>query len=273
MKIIGKALALVLFFVGGWLLLGQVNYLEWWGISAVTKNSEEKISEFIKENIERTEDVIKDKEIVQKIDSLLKRIMDSNNMDEDVKLIILDKEAINAFALPTDYLIINSGLIQACESAEALSGVMAHELGHIRLNHVRKKIIKELGVSVLVSSTSGSGGEVARQITKTLSSSAYDRSLEEEADEKAVEYLIKAHINPEPLATFFYLLSTKEPEFISDFEWLSTHPTSEKRAEQIIELMNANGQNKAYNDALSVESWTTLKADLKARSEESLFEK
>ncbi len=178
MKVLGKGLLLVLIFVGGWLLLSQINFREWWGIDKASEKSEERISEFIKENLERTEDIIKDKKVTQKLDSLLERITDRNNLNRnEIKLIILNKPEVNAFALPTDYLVVNSGLIQACESPEALSGVLAHELGHMQLNHVRKKLIKELGLAVLISSTSGGGGEVVRQVTQTLSSTAYDRSF------------------------------------------------------------------------------------------------
>ena len=258
MKVLGKGLLLVLIFVGGWLLLSQINFREWWGIDKASENSEERISEFIKENLERTEDIIKDKKVTQKLDSLLERITDRNNLNRnEIKLIILNKPEVNAFALPTDYLVVNSGLIQACESPEALSGVLAHELGHIQLNHVRKKLIKELGLAVLISSTSGGGGEVVRQVTQTLSSTAYDRSLEEEADEKAISYLLEANIDPEPLAEFFYLLSMKEPDFMPDLAWLSTHPTSEDRAKEIMRLISS-ADKASFTEALSESSWKEL---------------
>lgn len=259
MKIVVKFIILIATFIGGWFLLSQIDWVEKWGVKRVSEDSEEKISEFIKENIERTEEIVKDREVIETIDSLLKRITKRNNLRrEDIKLVILNKSEVNAFALPTDYLVINSGLIKACESPEALTGIMAHELGHIQLNHVRRKLIKELGLAVLVSSTSGGGGEVIKQITHTLSSSAYDRSLEMEADEQAFDYLLKANVNPEPLAEFFYSLAMDQPDIVSDLQWLNTHPDSKERAEIIVQRLSSENKANEFEQIIDPSSWSKL---------------
>jgi len=263
MKTILRGILLLLLFVGGWFLLSQIDYMERWGIKKMSEKSEAKLSEFVKENIERTEEVIKDEAIKNKVDSILKKVLRDNHFEDDqVKLMLINKTEVNAFALPSGYIIIHSGLIARCETPEALAGVMAHELGHIKLNHIRKKLIKELGLAVVISSTGGGSGEAARQITKTLSSSAYDRSLEQDADKEAVKYLINAEIDPEPLATFFYLLSADQPDFMSDFAWLSTHPASEDRAEEIITLKNNYEFDGQFKSPLSDAGWQDLQNSL-----------
>ena len=74
-----------------------------------------------------------------------------------------------------------------------LSGVIAHELAHIEKKHVIKKLTREIGLSVLVSVISGqSDPGVISQIAKTLSSSAFDRKMEKEADMVGVQYLLNA---------------------------------------------------------------------------------
>lgn len=42
-----------------------------------------------------------------------------------------------------------------------------------------------------------------RSTAKLLSSTAYDRTLESEADKTAVFYLLQSGINPEPFGEFF----------------------------------------------------------------------
>jgi beta-barrel assembly-enhancing protease len=49
----------------------------------------------------------------------------------DVKLTVLDSEEINAFALPSGFLFINTGLIEKVVNA----GVIAHELAHAAARH------------------------------------------------------------------------------------------------------------------------------------------
>lgn len=256
-----RLLVLIVGFVLSWFLLSQVDWMDRLSIEELSQDSQDKLSEFIKEQIERSEEVIKDKDIIKTIDSLVQIIVSANAIDgEDVKVIVVNNQEVNAFALPKAYMVINSGLIAACKSPEALSGVIAHELSHIQLKHVERKLLKELGVAVLLSSTAGGGAEVMKQVIKTLSGTAYDRSLEQEADESAVRYLINAQIDPEPLASFFYDLSLGEPEFVSKLSWVSTHDDSKERAEAIIEIISKKEYGK--RPMLGKGTWSDLQENI-----------
>ena len=78
-------------------------------------------------------------------------------------------------------------MLQAFDNENQLGFVICHEIAHIQLSHVMKKLVKEIGLSVLISMTTGkSGSGTIQEGLKLLSSSAYDRNLEKEADLKAV---------------------------------------------------------------------------------------
>ena len=86
--------------------------------------------------------------------------------------------------MPGRHLIIYTRLIQDCKNANELTGVMAHEIAHMEHAHVMKKMIKESGLTLLLSIAGGNvGGEVVKGILRKISSTAYDRSLESDADE------------------------------------------------------------------------------------------
>ncbi len=269
MKVLLKLSAFVIVFAVCWLLLAQINWVQLFEVEKNSSALEEKVTEMIKESIERSEEVIDNEEIQSVIDSLVKRITNANAMyGEELKVIVVDNPEINAFALPNDYIVIYSGLIEACDKPEALSGVIAHEIAHIRLKHVMKKLVKEIGVSVLFSMTSNGSGEVLTQVTQALTSSAYDRTLEQDADDKAFQYLVSADVNPAPLADFFYKLSLEEPSFASHLEWLNTHPQTEKRAEIIIEKLNDS--NYKFQPLLDENTWSFLKRKIQNRDNISL---
>ena len=235
-KVASQGLALVLVFV---LMLFASNQVDWMGLFRVekaTEKTEEKIGELIWENIQMGEVEITLDSITNAIDSIVTRICTGNDIDRDkLKLHVLYSSEINAFALPDGHIIVYSGLIEASENQEQLAGVIGHEIAHIELNHIMKKLVKEVGLSVLVSMAAGSGGgEIITQSVQVLSSSAFDRNLEEEADLKAVDYLSNADIDPEPFANFLYNLSLEEPEMMKYFSWISTHPDSQERAETIV---------------------------------------
>ncbi|MBP9689255.1 MAG: M48 family metallopeptidase [Bacteroidia bacterium] len=160
--------------------------------------------------------------------------------------------------MPGGHLIIYSGLIQNADNQEELSGVICHEIAHIQLSHVMKKLVKEIGLTALISMTTGNGsGEIIKETAKMISSSAFDRSLEKEADIKAVDYLINAKINPEPFANFLYKLSVKENETTKYLTWISTHPESKERAEYIIEKIKDN--KVKFEKILTTQTWEKLK--------------
>jgi Zn-dependent protease with chaperone function len=258
-KIIFQFVVLVALFFGLWFALSSINWMSAFKIEKLTDDTEIKIGKTVWDLYKKTEKENKDEKAVNAIDSIVDKICSKNNINrETIKVHIIIKNDINAFAMPGGHLVVYSGLITASDNPDELAGVLAHEISHIQLGHVMKKLIKEVGLSVLISMTSGnSGGETIKQVSKILSSSAFDRKLEKEADISAVEYLINANINPEPLAEFLYKLAENKKDETSYESWLSTHPDSKKRAEYIL----AYSKNKLKNPqtALSDTSWKILK--------------
>ncbi len=270
MKIVIRFFLLFIFFISFWFLLSQINWMKILQVEKVTDSTEEKLGEIIRNSIERSEEIIHDKEIRNVIDSIIHKIANRNRIDAtELNILIVNNPQVNAFALPDKHLVIFTGLIEACDKPEALSGVVAHELAHIELNHVMKKLVKEIGISVLFSVTSNSGGEVLREVTKALSSTAYDRSLEEEADGIALRYMLNTNIDPEPLANFFYKLSLDEPELASNIQWLSTHPASKGRARKILDGIKEGDQS--YKSIISNKSWDLLKGKVNSKMEQENF--
>ena len=146
-------------------------------------------------------------------------------------------------------------MIQDCKKTEALQGVLGHEIAHIEKNHVMKKLSKEIGYSVLLAAAGGSKtGEVTRQIFKTLSSTAYDRKLEKEADITSVNYMIKAKIDPKPMADFMYQMA-QDNQSEKYMEWISDHPDSEERAKYILEYIKGKKLKSNNTDEKKMESF------------------
>jgi predicted Zn-dependent protease len=206
-------------------------------VEQTTQNTEEKIGDLFWDLLKKSETEITSASVVNLVDSMLTRICTANSIDRSkIKLHLLRKEEINAFALPNNHLVVYSGLISACENEAELCGVICHELAHIEKNHVMNKLVKEIGLSVLISMSTGNGNsETIQSALKQISSSAYDRKLETEADLTAVDYLIKAGIDPEPFASFIYRLAEENKNIPHQIYWISTHPESKERAEKMIE--------------------------------------
>ncbi len=249
---------LVALFFGVYETLRKVDWLTVFEVNKNLDKTEKKLGDLLWKMFRESDEVVSNPKVVNRIDSIVTRICEHNEIAKDkIKLHVLEKEEVNAFALPDGHLVVYSGLIAASESPEELAGVIGHELAHIQLDHVMKKLVKEVGLSVLISATAGGGGEVPGKIVRTLSSSAFDRKQEREADLHAVDYLIAAKIDPVPFGEFLYRIGGKA-ETASYLSWLSTHPDSRERGEYIVEY--AGEQSFESEQLLSPVSWTELKS-------------
>ena len=146
--------------------------------------------------------------------------------DYTYNFVVFESEMINAFTIPGGNILISSGLIRFCDSAEDLAVVIAHEMGHVEERHVISRLIKELGIEILTSGDPYVIGEV----TSILTSTGFDRKQEEEADQFALELLEASSIQPQSLATFFRKLEAElDNELLEHFEIISTHPNFSSR--------------------------------------------
>jgi len=262
-KILVQGAITILLFFGTWFALSQIEWVKVFKVQKVTNKTEQKLGELLWEVFKKTEEENKNIHVVISIDSIVNHICKSNNIDRETIIVhVLNKDEINAFALPNGHLIIYSDLIHNSDNQEELTGVICHEIAHIELNHVMKKLIKEIGLSALISMTTGNGGaEIIKETAKMISSSAFDRNLEKEADIKAVDYLTTAKVNPEPFANFLYKLSDKEHEAVKYLTWISTHSDSKERSEYIFEY--SKDKLIDYKPILTIETWEKLKEELK----------
>lgn len=261
MKTLIQGLVLVVCFFGLFFVLSQIDYMKLFRVKESTDYTEEKLGDLFWEAIKKTEKVVENDSVNNLVDKIVTRIAEKNHIDrESIKVHIIEKDEINAFAMPNRYLIIYSGLIEGCDNESELAGVLSHEMAHIEKNHVMKKLAKEVGLSVLISiTTGGKSPELIKETAKMLSSSAYDRELESEADRVGADYMMKANLDPAELADFLYKLSTEDflPE---QFYWVSTHPESKERAEAIIK--HIKGEKFEKKPILTKTEWEYLKSEM-----------
>ena len=266
-KTIIQGVIIIASFLFTWFVLTKVDWIKVFRVQKITDKTEEKLGDLFWKIFQKSEKENKEPFVINSVDSIVAKICLENKIEKEfIKIHILNKDDINAFSLPNGHLIIYSGLIVNSDTQEELSGVICHEIAHIELNHVMKKLVKEIGLSVLISMTSGNNNsEIVQEAAKVLSSSAFDRNLEKEADIKAVDYLVKAKINPEPFANFLYKLSENENDASKYLTWVSTHPESKERAEYIIEY--SKDKKSKFELILTNETWTNLKVKLKGYEE------
>ena len=77
---------------------------------------------------------------------------------------------------------------------------------------------------------------------------------------ESVNYLLKANINPEPMADFMFQLAQQEA-LPNAFSWISTHPESEERAKYILDYLK--GKKYQKKQSISETNWVLFQEKLK----------
>jgi beta-barrel assembly-enhancing protease len=232
-----QILTFLFLFFGTWFLLSKINFTGKIDIQKISKTNEEKIGKKIIEYLQNENETVTNDSVVSIINKIKNRICIYNRIDTSkVKIYIFRNSEINAFALPGNNMVVYTGIIDFCKKPEELGGVMAHEMAHIEYNHIVKKLTKEIGIGLLATIAGSNSGEgMIKEIVRIISSSAFDRDMEREADKAAVNYMAKAHIDPENLATLMLRLSVKT-DIPGNLEWINTHPNSKERSSEILKL-------------------------------------
>lgn len=156
------------------------------------------------------------------------------------KWYVAEAPAVNAFAVPGGYVVVNTGLIQAADSAEEVAGVLAHEVQHIEQRHTLKNIVHSLGLRAALSFLIGDiGSGILGDMAAQLSELKFSRDLESESDRLGLIALKQAGIAPHGMVSFFDKL--RKQEGAAPPALLSTHPASQERMQALQAMIDQAG--------------------------------
>ena len=179
-----------------------------------------------------------EKERVRRVFDRLKTVAPAPRFGEYALLFrSMPKVGPNAFAMPGGTVVVTDQLVRAFPDLDAIAGVLGHEVAHVTEAHGLKQVYRSLGTYLLVSMIAGDVGPVLDDLLLEgglLLSLSYSREHEREADRIGMTLAAKAGYDPAALALFFEKLSgggkSEGPS------WLSTHPASRDRIEEIRRL-------------------------------------
>ena len=179
----------------------------------------------------------------QRLKSLTDRMAAALGL-ERIRVNIYEIEPVNGLAAPDGRIFITRGFYNRYRngdvSAEELSSVIAHELGHVALGHSRRRMIDFSGqnalrmilLTVLNRILPGIGALLANALTSLLAA-RLSRQDEYEADAYAAALLSKAGIGVGPQKSLFRKLEQLTGGGRGAPAWLMSHP---KTAERIAAL-------------------------------------
>lgn len=262
-RVIREGLLLVVAVVALWFGLSRIPWMTLIPFREVQDATETRVGTLVWSYVRQTNRLVRDRDITAPVEALVAHLCTTADLRRcPVESAVVQSAEVNAFALPGRRLVLTTGMLGEVTNEAELAAVIAHELAHVERRHSMQVLAREIGLSVLVTAGGGRESTVLRDAAKTLTSSAYDRSLESEADRDAVRHLAAARIPAGPFADLMYRLAVAEPALLSSLTWLSSHPDSGERAEAI--LTESARYTFTPRRVLSPEQWRRLQASVKA---------
>jgi len=169
-----------------------------------------------------------------------------------ITMTLIDVGIFNAAALPGGQIVIFDGALRDTKNPDAMAGILAHEMAHVRRRHVTQALIRELGIGALIRLFAGDVGANAQQLV----SLSYTRANEYEADGDAIAALARAKIDPRPTAELFHELDREDGPDFAAAEFLNSHPASGDRAKR---FAAAYRQGAGYSPVISAGDYKAMR--------------
>ena len=193
----------------------------------------------------RTEPLLRDpaaQELVKRVGRRIAAV--SGRPDYDWEFHVIDNDrAINAFCLPGGKIFVYSGLLKQVKSEDELAVVMAHEVAHALARHGAERATLEMGArlggALLQLALGDEDPRIADIAGRVWGYGAnlglvlpYSRKHEYEADAIGLALMDKAGYNLDAAVDFWDMMR-QSGNAKPLFNFLSTHPTDEKRIARI----------------------------------------
>ncbi len=188
--------------------------------------------------IDEFEGLYPDESVQRYIQEIGEKLAKKAHREMPYQFHLVNSGVINAFALPGGPVVITRGIFLTLENEDELAGILGHEIGHIERRHHASFVEKQIGLSLILQIGSlflpqNLTGEILFQLGKIsagLLSLKFSRDQEREADESALNLLLKTEYSPEGMLKVFERF--KKMEKSRPPEWLSTHPLPESRIKE-----------------------------------------
>jgi len=190
--------------------------------------------------------ILRDAETEVLLRDMSRPLIEAAGLEPDnVQIVLIHNQEINAFVAGGQVVYIHSGLITAADNANEVQGVIAHELGHITGGHIirlNEGVQQATGIMILslilgAAAMAAGAGEAGMGVLAAGQQAAlgrflaFSRTQESSADAAGVSFLHGAGISGRGSLAFFERLQDMEfrMNIPQDNGYARTHPLNSER--------------------------------------------
>jgi len=183
----------------------------------------------------------------QRMQGLFERLLEDPELaDFDYRLVMLESDDMNAFAVPGGLVGFTTSLVEEVHSDIGLAFVLGHELGHLQHRHGLDRLGRSL-LTALSLSWTGIDNSFLLKGSANLAELSFSRQQELEADAFGLELVMREFGTAEGALEFFEVVQAMEelgpgtPSRLTNF--LSTHPLTPDRI-RALEAQTSTGPSR-----------------------------
>ncbi len=171
---------------------------------------------------------------------------------------VVNATYINAYAFPGGSIAATRGILLTLDNEAELAALFGHELGHVNARHTAQQMSKGAVTQTIIGglvSVAGSRGKIYGDIASQIGMigasallASYSRDNERQADQLALDYMVKAGYGPDGMVGLMDMLNGMNHNTPSAIEMMfATHPMSDERyrdAVQRVKTAYAGARNQ-----------------------------
>lgn len=199
----------------------------------------------------------KDEELSSLVNTFAKEI--NFNTTYPIEITVVRKNEINAFALPGGKIVVYDAILKKMKSADELAALLSHEVAHIEYKHSLKSISRTLSGYIFISLIFNDINGITTTLVdnaNTLNNLSYSRTLETDADHRALNTLKANNLSQQGMVDLFETLNSKHD--FSYLKFLSTHPLTTDRIKHAKTIAQKQKLVKRNTEVSAI--WLKIKA-------------
>jgi predicted Zn-dependent protease len=154
--------------------------------------------------------------------------------------IVLDTDAVNAFAAPGGFVHVTKGALALIANESELAGVLGHELIHVTEKHTIAYLKKNAATNLAVDATGKGDSKITDAVVSNMKNvvlQGFGRKEELESDQKGLALANKAGYAPQGLGSVLQKILDRNKDSTAKRGLFASHPEMQERIKKLGEMI------------------------------------